>query len=110
MAVDTLEIEAGWVRLRSDVKDGKINTQAQPLSRLTTISETTPDDDIDDIPVFKLDMLNVELEVNKICDEVGLKDVQYAESNELYAVIDDKEPPSLNFELIGVEKILSAHS
>lgn len=45
---------------------GKINTQADELSRLNTIGETIPHDDNVDIPVFELDVYNLELELKKI--------------------------------------------
>lgn len=59
-------------------KKGKINTQADELSRLYTAVEKIPQDDDDDIPVFHVVLVNVELKCNKNLIEVDFIAVQYA--------------------------------
>lgn len=77
------------------------------MSRLYTTGETIPHDDDDDIPVFELDLVNVELELNKSPDHVDFIDVQYTEVDELYAGI--KTPiPTNNFEPIVEKELLQA--
>ena len=89
-------------------KKGKANTQADALSRLNTSAETILSDDNDDIPVFLLDLVNIELEENRDPDSVDFLDVQYAEQDELYAAMDDAASPEVHFEPITREELLQA--
>jgi len=89
-------------------KKGKINTQADALSRLVTTGETIPHDDNDDIPVFELDLVNAELELNRSPEDVDFIDVQYAEIDELYAGIESPTTSPTSFKPIETEEILHA--
>lgn len=46
-------------------KKRKANTQADALSRLNTMTEPIPNDYNNDIPIFLLDSVNLELELDK---------------------------------------------
>ena len=88
-------------------KKGKANAQADALSRLFTDADTIPDDN-DDIPAFLLDVVNVELTLNRQNDTDDFIDVQYAEVDEILSATDDPAPPYAAFEPIGVEELLAA--
>lgn len=88
-------------------KKGKINTQADVLSILATTDEKISHKDDGEITVFDLDMVNDELELNKNPNKVDFIVVQYADMDELYATMDDLAPPSLNFEPIKHDELVS---
>lgn len=88
-----------WWRLRLaefefDVKykKGKVKTQADALSRLNKTGETIHDDENDDLPVFFIERVNVELECKKSPKVFEVIDVQYAEIDEHYADIGEPAP------------------
>lgn len=70
--------------------------------------ETILHDDNGNIPVFKLELVNVDIELNKTADEVEFIEVKYAEIDEQYVAMDPPTPPTSNFEPLGVEEILQA--
>lgn len=57
------------------LQEGKSNTKANTLSRLSTVTETIPHRHIDDITVFSIDETTLELELNRASDEVDFIDV-----------------------------------
>lgn len=85
------------IRLQSKIRKGKLNTQANVLSKFNIACETISHDDNDEIPVFHLEIFNVELERNKSPDEFGFNYVQYAKVDELFAAMEDPVPPATSF-------------
>lgn len=90
-------------------KKGHANSQVNALSRLHAMSETISHDSNDDIPVFDLQIVNVELELNKTKDDTDLIDSQYAEIDEAYVAMDDQASPSFTIEPIGIDKGIQKH-
>lgn len=68
-------------------KNGKMNTQVDPLSRLYTSSETVHQDGTEYIPAFELDFVNAEPNQNRHNVDEQLIDVQSAELDDIYAAI-----------------------
>ena len=75
---------------------------------MVTTGETIPHDDNDDIPVFELDLVNNELELNRYPEDVDFIEVQYAEIDELYAGIESPSTSPTSFKPIETEEILHA--
>lgn len=63
--IEPMEVAFAWIWLWIQLKKGKINTQADTLSTLNTMGETFRHDGNDDIPIFELKRVKVELEINK---------------------------------------------
>lgn len=59
------------------------------------MSETFPHDENYDITVFNLEMVNIELDLNKNNDETDFIDVQFGEGHEILSVMNDTAPPIL---------------
>ena len=62
-------------------KKGKVNTQADALSRLHSSAETIPHDDNDDIPTFMTDLANTPSKNDVDPINVDFIDVQYAQGD-----------------------------
>lgn len=72
------------------------------------IGEKVPHDDNDDILVFELDKVRVELGSNRNPNVVDLIDSKLAAMDKLYPAVDDTAPTNFNAETIGVEGFLQA--
>lgn len=70
------------------------------------MSEPFYHDENDDMPVFHLEVLDVEIELKKSNDDTDFIFFQYGEVNKAYSAMDDPAPPSSTFELIGMDEIL----
>lgn len=84
----------------------KINVQADSLSRLHKTGKIVPHNDNDDIAVYELDMVRVELGAGRDPKEAAFIDTRHAVMEERYAAVDDPEPTIFNVEPIGVEEFL----
>lgn len=78
-------------------KKGRANTQVDAISRLNSMNETIPNEENDDISVFDLEVVNVQLELNKPNDGADFIDVQYAIIDDEYAEMDGPPPPHSTF-------------
>lgn len=89
-------------------KKGKSNTQADSLSRLKVKIKTIPHDDSDEIPLFLFGETKLKLELNKSADEFYFIDVGFNSIDSFYETMDKPQVPSINFEPIGLDKVLQA--
>ena len=74
-------------------KKGKVNTQAGALSRLNTAAETIVHDNSDDIPVFSLDLFQMNYETN---NDMYFTELQYSEQEAILEAHETKTDTQLD--------------
>lgn len=90
------------------IKKGKINAQADALSRLYTDGVTVSHNHNDNISVFELSIVNVQFGPNRNRNEFDFIDTEFTAIDGLYAAEDDPALTNDSTNPIGIEEFLQA--